>query len=88
MPKRKSEMHSVWVAILLTYAAPANAVDWPGPWSSYGMAIAGKNIWSTEAECRNDAVQWIGRVHGVGMLAPIRFQCVAFPASLPKGAPR
>ena len=40
------------------------------------MIVAGKEFFSTEGECRNEAVKWIGRVHGAGMLAPARFQCV------------
>jgi hypothetical protein len=77
---------TIWVALLLVYQAPSNAVDWPGPWQA-GRTIAAKNFWRTEAECRNDTVQWIGQLHQ-GMLAPIRFQCVGFPSGLPVGAPR
>lgn len=77
----------VWVAVLAVYAAPPGAVDWPGPWES-GMAKANEDkLFKTEAECRNFAIGWIGRIHQA-MLAPIRFQCVPFPAGLPKGAPR
>jgi hypothetical protein len=76
-----------WVIVLVLYAAPPNAVDWPGPWQK-GKIIAGENFYPTEGICRNEAVQWIARVHAAGMLAPFRFQCVPFPASLPVGAPR
>lgn len=76
-----------WVIVMLVYAAPANAVDWNGPWSK-GMTVAGKEFFRTEAECRNEGIQWIARVHAGGMLAPARFQCVPFPDSLPVGAPR
>jgi hypothetical protein len=76
-----------WIIVLLVYAAPPNAVDWPGPWTK-GMMIAGKDFFRTEGKCRNAAVAWIGRVHAEGMLAPARFQCVPFPNSLPVGAPR
>jgi hypothetical protein len=78
----------VWVIVLLIYNAPANAVDWPGPWATdHGLPVVGKTLFASEAECRNSAISWIGRIHQ-GMLAPIRFQCVPFPTSLPKGAPR
>jgi hypothetical protein len=77
----------VWVILLVAYAAPPNSVDWPGPWNR-GMIIAGKDFFNSEGECRNAAVAWIGRVHASGMLAPIRSQCVEFPAGLPVGAPR
>jgi hypothetical protein len=39
------------------------------------------------ADCRSYAIQFIGKMHQ-GMLAPMRFKCVAFEASLPKGAQR
>jgi hypothetical protein len=41
----------------------------------------------SEAECRNTAIELIGRMHQ-GMLAPIRYRCVEVPAGLPQGAPR
>jgi hypothetical protein len=77
----------VWVIVLMVYAAPSNAIDWPGPWT-HGITIVNKDsFFTSEAECRNSAIQLIGRIHQ-GMLAPIRFQCVSFPAGLPKGASR
>ncbi len=76
----------VWIIVLLVYVAPPKSVDWPGPWAR-GMSMTGKSFFESEADCRNYAIGWIGRIHQ-GMLAPIRFQCVPFPASLPKGAPR
>jgi hypothetical protein len=75
-----------WIAILMIYAAPADAVNWEGPWTR-SMVVSGKNFFATEAECRNDTISWIGRIHQ-DMLAPIRFQCVAFASSLPIGAAR
>lgn len=42
-----------WVIILLIYAAPPTAVDWPGPWTK-GMVIAGDKFYRTEGESRND----------------------------------
>jgi hypothetical protein len=76
----------VWILVLVVYAAPANAVDWDGPWK-FGMTHVVDTRYASEAECRNSAVEMIGRLHQ-GMLAPIRFRCVEVPAGLPKGAPR
>jgi hypothetical protein len=76
-----------WIIVMLVYAAPSDAVNWNGPWSK-GMTVVGKEFFRTEAECRNEAIQWIARVHAAGMLAPARFQCVPFPDGLPVGAPR
>lgn len=75
-----------WLLILVVYQAPADAVDWNGPWT-YGMTHVVEEQFSSEAECRNEAVQMIGRIHQ-GMLAPIRYRCVGIPAELPEGAPR
>jgi hypothetical protein len=61
-----------WVIVLLIYAAPPTAVDWPGPWTK-GMVVAGDKFYPTEAECRNEAIMWIARIHANGMLAPARF---------------
>lgn len=76
----------VWLLVLVVYAAPANAVDWDGPWK-FGMTHVVEDQFATEAACRNSATQTIGRLHQ-GMLAPIRYRCVAVPAGLPKGASR
>ena len=81
------QMGSLSVVVFMIYAAPPDAVDWPGPWTP-GMTIAEKEFFfHSEAECRNYAIRKIGRFHE-GILAPMRFQCVPFPADLPKGAPR
>lgn len=80
-------MPNMWAVVFMIYAAPPTAVDWAGPWRP-GMALAEKDsFFRTEAECRNYAIRKIGHLHE-GMLAPMRFQCVEFPAGLPKGAPR
>ena len=71
----------------MTYLAPANAVNWDGPWRVGQLASKEKVFYRTEAECRNEAIQAIGRLHQ-SMLVPMRFQCVSFPETLPKGAPR
>lgn len=76
----------VWLLILIVYKAPPDAVDWNGPWT-FGMTHVVDERFSSEAECRNAAIQTIGRVHQ-GMLAPIRFRCVPVEAALPEGAPR
>lgn len=75
-----------WLLVLIVYAAPDRAVDWDGPWQ-YGMSKLAERQFASEAECRNNAVQMIGRIHQ-GMMAPIRYQCISVPTSLPKGAPR
>ena len=76
----------VWTLILAVYLAPANAVDWDGPWK-VGKTFHPEKFYQSEAECRTDAIEIIGRLHQ-GMLAPIRFRCVALTAGLPAGAPR
>jgi hypothetical protein len=75
-----------WLLVLAVYAAPPDAVDWDGPWD-LGMTKLLDRQFNTEAECRNFAVQLIGRMHE-GMLAPMRYRCVGVESALPKGAPR
>jgi hypothetical protein len=75
-----------WLLVLAVYAAPPDAVDWDGPWE-LGMTKLVDQQFDTEAECRNFAVQLIGRMHE-GMLAPMRYRCVGVESGLPKGAPR
>ena len=79
----------VWLMVFMVYAAPDNsAVNWNGPWKlGFSRASEAEQVFQSEADCRNSAIQFIGRMHQ-GMLAPIRFKCVAFEASLPRGAPR
>lgn len=77
---------SVWILVLVIYEAPPNAVDWDGPWKA-GLTKAVDRRFVSEAECRNTAIELIGKLHQ-GMLAPIRHRCVEMPASLPKGAQR
>jgi hypothetical protein len=76
----------MWLMLMVIYAAPADAVDWDGPWS-VGMTQVPDRHYASEAECRNDAIQIIGRLHQ-SMLAPARFRCVEVDATLPKGAAR
>ncbi|TMM50251.1 hypothetical protein [Qipengyuania marisflavi] len=75
-----------WVLIFMIYAAPVDAVDWDGPWT-FGSTHLVEEPFNSEAECRNEAVQAIGRIHQ-GMLAPVRYRCVQVEAGLPEGAPR
>jgi hypothetical protein len=75
-----------WLMVIAVYMAPADAVDWNGPWE-IGVTTMSEDKYDSEAECRNEAVQMIGRLHQ-GMLAPMRFQCVPMPETLPEGAPR
>lgn len=77
----------IWLLLIVIYVAPYSAVDWDGPWQ-FGMSRAmDKTTFKSEAECRNTAIRMIAEMHQ-GMLAPMRFECVPFDASLPKGAPR
>ena len=75
-----------WLLVIAVYAAPPNAVNWDGPWE-LGLTKLMDQQFTSEAECRNYAVQFIGKMHQ-GMLAPMRYRCVPFEAGLPKGAPR
>ena len=76
----------VWILVLIVYAAPPDAVDWNGPWI-LGMTHLVEGQFRSEAECRNEAIQTIGRLHQ-GMLAPIRYRCVPVEAGLPEGTQR
>ncbi len=76
----------VWIILLSIYAAPPNATNWDGPWT-LGMSRAVEQTFRSEGECRNSAIQLIGKMHQ-GMLAPMRFKCVRVDATLPEGAPR
>ena len=54
-------MGNIWAVLFMIYAAPSNSVDWPGPWNP-GMTVAEKeSFFHSEAECRNYAIQKIGR---------------------------
>lgn len=75
-----------WLLILIVYAAPADAVDWNGPWS-FGMTHLVETPFESEKACRDAADAVIAKVHE-GMKAPIRYRCVAVDDALPKDAPR
>jgi hypothetical protein len=76
----------VWLLMLVVYQAPADAVNWNGPWT-LGMTQVADEHFRSEAACRAAAAQVIERIHQ-GMLAPIRFRCVAVDEALPVGAAR
>jgi hypothetical protein len=72
----------VWLLMLMVYEAPANAVDWDGPWK-LGLTKVVDTKFTSEAECTTFAIRLIGKMHD-GMLAPMRYRCVPADASLPK----
>lgn len=76
----------VWLLLLNIYAAPSNAENWNGPWK-LGMSKVIDQPFRSEAECRNAAIIFMGKMHQ-GMLAPMRYRCVKVEAGLPEGAPR
>ena len=77
----------VWVLVMTMYLATSNTViDWDGPWQ-YGQSSLVERTFQTEGECRDAAIQMIGRIHQ-GMLVPVRYKCVRVEATLPKGALR
>lgn len=76
----------VWLMVIVIYQAPPQSVDWDGPWK-FGKAKMIEQQFATEAECRNSAVQLIGRLHQ-GMLAPVRYRCLPVDGALAKGAQR
>ncbi|GAC1520072.1 MAG: hypothetical protein NVS2B16_26880 [Chloroflexota bacterium] len=76
----------VWILLFGAYAAPMNAVNWDGPWR-LDMTKTVDRKFTSEAECRNTAIQFIAKMHE-GMLAPMRYKCVSLDALLPRGAPR
>ena len=76
----------VWVLVVLVYVAPNGAVNWDGPWR-HEISKAMDKTFTTEADCRNAAITFIAKMHE-GMLAPMRYRCMAVEAGLPRGAPR
>ena len=51
----------VWLLIFSIYVAPDNAQDWDGPWKLDQSRVLGSPF-ASEAECRNNAVQFIGKM--------------------------
>lgn len=76
----------VWVLLLGVYAAPYNAGPWDGPWKP-GIFVADEKPFKSEEECEKKAIWMINKMHK-DMQAPIRYKCIPFDQSLPKGAPR
>jgi len=77
----------VWFLVFHIYVAPADAVDWDGPWTIDDRPLSVERYFSSQAECDAAAKKVIDEMHQ-GMLAPMRYNCVAIPSSLSKGAPR
>jgi hypothetical protein len=78
----------VWFLVFHIYVAPADAVDWNGPWNLDDKpALTAERYFNSQSECEALAKELISKMHE-GMLAPMRYNCVAIPSSLPKGAER
>ena len=77
----------VWFLIFHIYVAPADAINWDGPWTIDDKPLTVERYFRSQAECDDAAKKIIAKMHE-GMLAPMRYNCVAIPSSLPKGAPR
>ena len=78
----------VWFLIFHIYVAPIDAVNWEGPWAIDDKpALTAERYFKSQAECDAVAKKFIDKMHE-GMLAPMRYNCVGIPDSLPRGAPR
>lgn len=77
---------SKWVLLFVVYIAPDDAVNWDGPWEA-GVPIVREEFYDSQAECLRFGAE-LKRSLQEGMRAPIRYQCIEVPASLPEGAPR
>ena len=78
----------VWFLVFHIYVAPADAVDWKGPWALDDKpAITAERYFNIQEECETVAKKFIKKMHE-GMLAPMRYNCISIPSSLPEGAPR
>ena len=73
----------IWLLLIVFYAAPDNAVNWDGPWKA-GMSKLMDQRFASEADCRSQAIQFIGKMHE-GMLAPMRFRWRCRRGVSPKG---
>lgn len=80
-PATAIAQRSVWVAVMVIYQAPSDAIDWQGPWTR-GKAFVNPTFFSSEPECRQASEQLIRKMNE-GMKAPIRYQCTPFSESLP-----
>ena len=77
----------VWLLVFHIYIAPADAIDWDGPWRIDDKPLMVERYFGTKAECDAAAKKVIDKMHE-GMLAPMRYNCLGVVDSLPKGAPR
>jgi hypothetical protein len=78
----------VWFLIFHVYVAPADAVNWNGPWALDDKPmLTAERYFHSQAECDAMAKKVIDKMHE-GMLAPMRYNCVGIASSLPKGALR
>ena len=80
LPAVAFAQRNVWVAVMVIYQAPADAIDWQGPWIR-SKAFVSPNFFQSESECRRTTEQLIAKMHE-GMKAPIQFQCALFSESL------
>ena len=76
----------IFILVMSVYVAPPDAVDWNGPWE-HGLVQHMNHKFKSESECLS-AAAILKQQMQKGMLAPLRFACVAFDQSLPEGAPR
>jgi hypothetical protein len=71
---------AVWVSVLVMYLAPADAVDWRGPWTR-GRIVASENLQiRSRLQKRNGSND---SPHASGYEGPMLYRCVQFPESLP-----
>jgi hypothetical protein len=80
-PSTAFAQRSVWVAVMVIYQAPSDAIDWRGPWTR-SEAFVNPAFFQSEAECHQSSEQLIRKMNE-GMKAPIQYQCAPFSESLP-----
>jgi hypothetical protein len=73
----------VWTAVVVSYVAPADAVNWTGPWTVYDGPQEVSHFFATEAECEEQTKKFIATVHAAGIGAPFGYRCISFPKVLP-----
>lgn len=88
MPNPGEENKMLWFLIFHVYVAPADAVSWDGFWRLDDKPmLTADRYFSSQAECEATAEEFIDKMNE-GMLAPIRYNCLGIPSSLPKEAAR
>src|SRR5262245_9788684 len=80
-PSSAFAQRSVWVAVMVVYQAPSDAIDWRGPWTR-SKAFVNPTFFRSETECRQVIEQLIRKMNE-GMKAPLRYQCAPFSESIP-----